>query len=58
MGEDIVVDEGETPYPVVPLLRALLKYGNIVPTLTGWAIIIFVALLCSVGGWFIWRRIM
>jgi hypothetical protein len=27
-----------------------------VPTLTEWALIIFIGLLAGVGGWFVWRR--
>lgn len=27
-----------------------------VPTLTEWAVIIFIGLLAGVGGWFVWRR--
>jgi len=30
--------------------------GTTVPTLTEWAVIIFIGLLAGVGGWFVWRR--
>jgi hypothetical protein len=29
-----------------------------IPTLTEWAVIIFIGLLAGVGGWFVWRRVM
>jgi hypothetical protein len=28
-----------------------------VPTLTEWAVMIFIGLLAGVGGWFVWRKI-
>ncbi len=28
-----------------------------IPTLTEWAVIIFIGLLAGVGGWFMWRRV-
>jgi hypothetical protein len=37
-----------------PMLRAF-DYA-IIPTLTEWAVIIFIGLLAGVGGWFVWRR--
>ena len=37
-----------------PMLRAF-DYV-VIPTLTEWAVIIFIGLLAGVGGWFVWRR--
>jgi hypothetical protein len=30
--------------------------GTTLPTLTEWAVIVFIGLLAGVGGWFVWRR--
>jgi hypothetical protein len=30
--------------------------GTTLPTLTEWAVILFIGLLAGVGGWFVWRR--
>lgn len=38
-----------------PILRSIL-FTFFIPTLTEWAIIIFICLLAGVGGWFVWRR--
>jgi hypothetical protein len=37
----------------IPLLRSL---NTVIPTLTEWAVIIFIGLLAGVGGWFLWKR--
>jgi hypothetical protein len=39
-----------------PMLRAQHLDSIIVPTLSEWAVIIFIGLLAGVGGWFVWRR--
>jgi len=56
MGDYVKVEEGFTPYPNTPILRALVN-GHIIPTLSEWAVIAFIGLLAGVGGWFVWRRI-
>jgi hypothetical protein len=33
-----------------------ILYGTTLPTLTEWAVIIFIGLLAGIGGWFVWRR--
>jgi len=33
-----------------------ILYGTTLPTLSEWAVIIFIGLLAGVGGWFVWRR--
>lgn len=35
----------------MPILAAF-----VIPTLTEWAVILFIGLLAGVGGWFVWRR--
>jgi hypothetical protein len=35
-----------------PVLREFM-----IPTLTEWAVILFIVLLAGVGGWFVWRRV-
>jgi hypothetical protein len=52
MPENIIDGENPSGYP---LLRNLIN-GNIIPTLTEWAVIIFIGLLAGVGGWFVWRK--
>ena len=39
-----------------PILRSIL-FTFFIPTLTEWAIILFIGLLAGVGSWFVWRKL-
>jgi len=45
------VSNSDYSYPMLREFNATL-----IPTLTEWAVIIFIGLLAGVGGWFVWRR--
>jgi hypothetical protein len=52
MSENIIEGENPSEYP---LLRTIVN-GIAIPILTEWAVIIFIALLSGLGGWFVWKR--
>jgi hypothetical protein len=60
--ENIAISENETSY-VISITHidqfsiwGLFDSNPPVPTLSEWALILFIGLLAGVGGWFVWKR--